>query len=310
MSISRLHTHYQILIHPDGMSATLIDGVTDQNIDNQIKRINDRTSGDVYSRFQGIVESKPTLSFSTVNIAKALDAVGLTGLKIASASNVGVVFYAFAHDEGGTRKSGSAHRSYTVREGLMIPKKISCSHGQDAKIDYEIITTYDGSNDPIVIADTVSLTALDGDDERFTLHSLSIGGVTLSQLESVEINFNVKGEGKASDGDIYDTFSWIDEILPTITATGSDIEWMKSSNIPILGVDGAHADTVVKFRKRALGGTFVADLTAEHIAVTACGMAIIDKPFQGGENAQTSVNLEARHDGTNVPLIFDTTSAL
>lgn len=310
MGVSRLHSHYQVLVHSDGMSAVNVDAIMEQNIDSQIKRINEATSGDVYSRFQAVSEIKPRLSFGTYQLAVALASVGLTGLKIASTTNPGVQFFAYAHDEGGTRKSGASHRSYTVREGLIIPKKISCSHGQDAKLDYEIITTYDGTNDAIVIADTVTLTALAGDDERFTLHSLEIGGVTLTQLESVEINFGIKAEGESSDGDIFDTFVSIDEIMPTISATGSDIEWLKSTNIPLIGVDGAHADTILNLRKRALGGTFVADATAEHISITACGLAVIDKPFQGGQRAKTSINLEARHDGTNVPLIIDTTATL
>jgi hypothetical protein len=56
----------------------------------------------------------------------------------------------------------------------------------------------------------------------------------------------------------------------------------------------------------------VADVTAEHIKLTAAGMATIENIFddQADEPAQVSCEITTNYDGTNVPITIDTASAI
>jgi len=312
MTVSRIHSPYGVQLHTDAMGASVVlDGIVSQGLSTETTVESKSTSGEIYRRFLALVAQNPMARFATHNIATALDNVGLTGLPIAAATNPGVNFFAYAHLAGGSRKTGSNHRKYNFKLGIVVPKRLRIRHQQSAELEYEIIPIWDGTNDPIVIADTSAVPTQGGDVERFGLKSVAVGGVTIGQVQEVELDFGLKVSAKGGDGDIWNSFVSIDEVEPKISITTTDVEAFKSSNIPLIGKAAAHADTLIKLRKRAQGGTFVADATAEHILLTACGLAYVTEPFADEDNkAAVKLELCCRYDGTNAPVVFDTTYAL
>lgn len=303
MSVPGKHGLYGLTIN-----ATHLGGITNQAINTGSELVGEPTSGGVYPSFVSLVTQNPGINTTTHAIAAALGLVGVAGAAIAGA---GVSAYAYAHAAGATRGGASLHKKYTFNAGMQVLRTLSCEHGKDAQLTLDTLGIYDGTHDPIVLAELQSVPTLT-DLERFTLGPITIGGIALTGVRRVEIDFGVSAAVEGSDGDVWPTFVSIDTIKPMITIRGIDPHWLKDTGGFLLeGGAATHANTAIYLRKRAIGGTFVADATAEHVLLTACGMAVVDTPFDaGGEAGETELKLTCYHDGTNIPIIIDTTAAL
>lgn len=314
MSISRVHSRYAMKIRVDGQEADAkIGGITRQQVRSASEVRRERTSGSVVPQFVGLYAQKPIASGATYAIASLLAQLGVTGLPITSSVNPGVVLYAQKFAENSTPASGGAHRSYTLKSGILVPRTLRVSHQGDATLDYEALVTYDGSNSPIVITDSVSLPTGITDAERFTLGPMTVAGVSLPQVTELQIDFGVQARTIGADSDVWDTFAWIAGLEPMITLTGIDVEWLKSTNLPLTGEVPTHADTEVWLRKRSQDGdSFVDETDAEHVKFSMAGIAVVQTAFDqsGDEPASCSVEITGVFDGTNMPLVVDTSAAI
>lgn len=294
------------------IGANLVGGVTQSavNLGNQVRSI--PTSGEVYSRFISLVAGAPGAGFSTLAIASALDEVSVTGVDIGGLTG-GFIIYGQKHASGATRASGAAHKSYTINDGIIAPRSLSCDFQGDAVISYEAIVVYDGTNEPVIPAESVTLPVIASDAERFTLGEVSVGGVALTHLRGIDIDFGINISPIGADSDIYPTFASIDTISPTVTLRGINLDWLKTTGaIDADGLIATHANTSIIFRKRADGATFVADITAEHVKITADGIAVINTAMSGGQgdDAEVDITIQTRYDGTNAPITVDTTATI
>ncbi len=310
MAVTRRHTISAVKI-----GATVLSGITRENLSTNSEIRGEPTSGEVYTRYLSLTKQNPGGMFGTQHIASALALLGSVGLDIDDLTG-GVILYAAAHERGSTRKTSTNHRSYTINDGLIVPTRLTCDYQGDAELEVAIVTTYDGTNNPVVVADSVALPTVT-DNERYTMGPITVGGVSLPQLTRVEIDFGLKVEAIGAGGgeapeDIWPTFSSISVGQPSLILRGIDVEWFKAANIPLTGLAATHANTSVYFRKRARHSTFVADATSEHILFTADGMAVLDDLFSADRAApgETGVMIPLDFDGTNAPLVIDTTAAI
>lgn len=308
--VARVHTLWAVLVHCDDMEAAVIGGITNQQISTASECRQSPANGEAYPQFLALYAQKPIAEFTSLNIAQAIDACGLTGLPIRSATNPGVKFFAQKYEEGSTPAAGANHRAFTLRDGLLVPRRLSVSHQQDASIDYSALITWDGTNDPIVATDGVALPDGLEDFARYTLGPITVGGVALDQVTSFDLDFGCDARTTGAQSAIWDTHSSIRRIMPRLTITGIDAEWFKSANIPLKGKAGTHANTSIYLRKRDDSGTFVDKGDAEHIRITADGLCYAEQIFAAGEAEDGTVTLSMplRYDGTNAPLVIDTTS--
>ncbi|MFZ5785119.1 MAG: hypothetical protein ACOY3Y_01645 [Acidobacteriota bacterium] len=292
---------------------TLLGGITQQNLVTGTEVRSDKNSGDVYARFLALYAQKIAPGFTTTAIAAALGLCATTGASLADMTG-GLKLYAQKHADGGTRTAGAAHRSYGFARGILLPRQLTVSHQGDATLSYDaVIVSADGINAPMTITDATALPASAvGPSERFTLGPVTVGGVALSQKTQLQIDFGIDAVAEGADSDIWDTLASIREIQSTIRITGSDPEWLKSTNIPLEGKAATHLNTSIYLRKRAHGGTFVAGATEEHIKITADGLAYVDQVMSASGNnpSETTLVIATRYDGTNAPLVVDTAAAL
>jgi hypothetical protein len=135
--------------------------------------------------------------------------------------------------------------------------------------------------------------------------------VALAQLLGLEIDFGLRVRKDSSDSEIWPQFVSIEVAQPRITLRGNRSKWFGAAGVPLAGLNGTHANTSLYLRKRAAGGTFVANATAEHIKFTAAGLAYVDKPgsFSGNNPGETSITLVTKYDGTNYPITVNTAIA-
>jgi len=294
-----------------GVGASKVAGVTANNIVTGTEVRGEPAGGDVYARTQSIVAQKPRIDFTTRCIAQALAACGLTGSSIADMSG-GLCAYAYAHEDGGTRDADSVHRKYSATKGILVPASLRCEHQADAEISYEGTITYDDENDPIVVTASVAAPSGYTDDERFSLGGITVGDISIGSVRSLEINFGVNVASEGADSNIWDDHASITTIVPVITIRGIDPAVMGATGIPLAGKAATHANTTIYLRKRADGGTFVANGESEHISITAAGLAHISTPYGASPDKPGEVELvlNAQYDGSNDPLVINTADSI
>lgn len=269
------------------------------------------TSGGLYADRVDLFAQQPRATFASYGLKTALDAIGVSGAAIGGA---GFIMYGQKYADGGGREGAGNHRSYTMADGIIVPRRLTCDHGAAAVIEYEALATWDGSNEPVVPASSQNLPADATSELRWSLGDLKIGNVTLSYVQSLEIDFGIDARVEGGDGDIWPTHVSIVNIMPTITIRGIDPDWFNDSGaIDLDGLACTHANTILYLRKRSTDGNgYVANVTAEHIKITAAGLAVIGTAIEGAsaDRARTDLMVRCKYDGTNTPVLINTASAI
>lgn len=305
MAVATQHGLYAV-IHDD----TAIPGITQLGLSLGGTTIGEVTAAELYPRNMGVNAQNPQITFNTRALATALGLIGFTGTDISSLA-AGMTFYEQKFSEGGGRAGITSHRKIVVNEGIAIPQRISVSHQQNAELTYQVLVTFDGTNDPYVLTENQTLPSAPSDAERFTIGKTTLGGVLLTQINSVEIDFGIQAMAEGSDSDIWPTFSGIEQSSPTITLRGTKAEWWGTAGLDMAGLAATHANTIIYLRKRTSTG-FVPDITAEHIKITANGIAQLTDLFtaQGTRRGEVGIVLTCDYDGTNAPITLTTASAI
>lgn len=314
MSIQSIHGNYAVRLFDSTQSAEVVlDGTSDQAVNIANTLMQDQTSGSPYARFVPLTAQQFSCPITTKRIKDAIDELGLLGFFFASdvgKPGVEICWQKFSESSGGRAGSGS-HIKHTIAAGCIVPMTLNASHQQDASLSFAVIPKYDGTNAPLVHNASQSLPALVGDDERFTLGPITLGGQSIAGNVDVSINFGIGYTLESSDSDVWPTFISLHSITPTITITGTDAAIL-ASKIPLAGRALTHANTTIYLRKRSdSGASFVDDATAEHIKFTVAGQAHVSS-YSGsqGSRAQTGIQLTIKYDGTNAPIVVDTASAI
>lgn len=291
--------------------STHVGGIRQQAARTDTTIRNEITDGLIYAKSQHLVSQAPTITFTGVDVAALLGTVTPNaGVSIAGLSG-GFKMYLQSHADGGTRTSGSAHRSITATKGIIVPRRLTVEHQGDAQLECEVIPVYDGTNNPIVPAGSVSLPTIAA-PARFTLGAWTLESVAITQIKRLEIDFGFEVETEGADSDIWATFASIRTYQPTISITTSKASlFAPSGAVDLDGLAGTHANTLGYLRKRAAGGTFVADETEEHISFTAAGVVHVQDLNVGSDGpGELMITMPTYYDGTNAPLVVDTTAAI
>jgi hypothetical protein len=304
MTVSRLHGLYAVKI-----GATTLGGIRSRALRTASEIRQMATSGEVYARFGALYAQKPAAEFSTLDLKNGLAACGITGTAMTSAAPL--ILYGQKQLEGGSRMSGSNHRLWTMNEGILIPRRIVVEHQGDAAIDYEALITYDGTNDPIVITDLAALPAAPLDDYRYTLGKFSLtddaaASYSFTEKLRLELDFGISAETHGADSDLWDTNARIVEVMPSLTISGKDLEWFKSTMVPLVGRTVRHNGTEIILQRRQNRQTFYSNVQAQHLKLTIAGQAVIEQVASASGNGvdETSLRIPLQFDGTNAPVVI------
>ena len=282
MSISTLHTLGSIVV--GGSSEFNIDGIMNSIINPGVQSVIERGAGEFDPSYVATMSQAPTFSFDCSDIATVLAATGLVGMAIPTSTTYTTVdAFLTQMAERATRTAGSNHFRVRVNEGMLIPKSLSWSQGQAAKLSCEIHATYDGSNAPLVYSDSVALPHTPTVDELFTGGKVTINGSVLYGVQSLTLDFGLSVIKESAGGDLWPTFVGIAERGPTIT-----IQTKTAPSLTTYGLSGTaqgSSETSFYLTKVSKMGTRVAAGTAEHIKVSlsaSLGQIIVDSA--GGAN--------------------------
>lgn len=300
--------------HSIKYGATVLSGQTNINFGAGAQVINDTGIGSPFPQFVGITEQKPVFNFSTTMLAAALGVTGVTGAIIDGTNTLQAAFAALGGD--GLPAAGSVHRTYTAVRGLLLPRRLACTHRQPATLDVEsLLFSSDGAAHPIVIADDAALPTLTVANIQHTLGPIQLGisgdVFDFGCAESVSIDFGNGAQTRGCSSDIYDKHVEQPGIRPVITLVGLNAAAFGADGVPPVGLKLTHAGTEIYLRKRNQGIGFVADATEEHIKLTADGVAVVTQHTgQGTAAAQVTLQITCAWDGTNAPITLDTTAPL
>jgi hypothetical protein len=276
---------------------TLIGGITQLGIPAGIEAKGDATSGQPSPGMMSLIQQKPAISFATKQLARALAVCGITGF--ACSTGAYLTLYAQRRLNEGGRSTSADSRIVTVKKGLLYPDKLSWSQGGDANLGYNCAVIWDGVNEPLIY----SVGAVPGalvDDQAFALNAVVIGGVTIENVQSAEIDFGIRATTTGGNGEVWDSHVCIEECKPRIMVKTTDLSVHSSIGNALACTQG---NTAISYRPRVQGGTFAG---SGNVALTAAGMAHVQEPISasGTGNAEATVVLDVNFDGTNAILLF------
>jgi hypothetical protein len=309
MSITTQHTGGPIVLN--GAAVTLA-GVEQVSIDPGCKDLAQYAAGQPDPSFVGTMENQPMVTATITDLAIAL-ANGITpdGLAISSTSTVtSIDVFSTQMAPGGMRLGSGSHFKTTISKGICIPKSIKCTQGQRATMDLEIHGLYDGTNQPFIYTDSVSITPPEI-TELFTIGKVMINGTELSGVTSISVDFGIQLEIQSATGQPYPTFVGIKTRAPRIDVTTKTLPSLNTFGIA--GTGQGVSSTCVYFQKMANNGTRVAAATAEHIKISlpASQGLIYCKAFGGSNNAShEGIVSIVPNTGTNPILTISSASAI
>ena len=271
------------------------------------------TSGTYYPEHVSVAAVMPKFSASSFDIKKCIDYFGVVGKMIEEdTGKVGTAIYQAYYNDAAI-SAGATHRRLRMAKAFVKLGTVSVGHRSDAQVSLEGTGLYDETNAPVLIEASQSLPTLPASSGRWTIASVSIGGIAVNCNLSLDIDFGISETAFGCDSNTFDTMLNLSSVQPKVTFTSLDIEGFADAKVPLLGLAGTHANTIIKLRKRAHGTAgFVADGTAEHITLTADGVLLATEAHSasGNQQAQASFEMHCKWDGTNAPFIFDTAATL
>ena len=296
-------------------SPTVVGGIASEDLSSGSRTLGEPTSGQLYPAVMSLVGQDPTGRFTTESIKAALDLFQASPLSMFAASIASTSplnFHLQKYTAGGGPASGSVHRKLAINFGVVSPGQLTCRHQGNASMDYRVTVGYDGSNNPIIPTEDQALPSGLSDGARYTLGPVSLGGVTLDDYTAVTIDFGVTVAAEGAKSEIWPRIVAVTRIVPTITIEGIKPGWFATTGaVALEGLAAGHANSKIYLRKRATGGTFVADETAEHISFTCAGMAVVQDGIRQAEGpAGVTLHVPLYYDGTNLPLVVNTATAI
>jgi hypothetical protein len=202
-------------------------------------------------------------------------------------------------NEGGLSAAADS-KSVTVKKGILYPERLSWSQGGDAQLGYAAQVIWDGVNNPLVFADVAVPGSL-LDDQAYALASCSIGGVTVTDIQSVELDFGLRIRVSGGDGEQWPKYASIEQCVPQLS--------VKTENLAVHGTIGlmkacTQANTNLVFRPRTQAGRFA---LSGNVTIAMAGMGHVAEPIAGSGtgNADATIVVNANDDATH-PLLLIT----
>lgn len=312
MAIAQVHSGYAVEL---GLgSPVAIGGIQSASVESNSETRGEITDGGVHPVFQSLVAQAPIASFTTMAIQAALDAFSLAGFNL-NITDVpdGLDIFARKQKIGATRETTSVHRRYRIYHGVIVPRTLSVEQGGDATLPFDVVIYYDGTNNPVIVTDSIAIpaTALTGDKERYGIGKINIGGTEIVGVRSVQIDFGLNVVAVTADGEIWPTFAHVQTQTPSVVITGIDVDWLRDNAgaggaVDELGELLLRSNTDIWLRKRIDASTYELDAATVHPHFVISGMAVVGPYFSqsGPDPAEVTLTLPLRTEGANAPISY------
>ena len=286
--------------------------ILSQNIDPAITEMLESGDSSLDNEHVSVSAQEPTIRFRTSGIAKALTAVGVSGLVIdEDNSGNGIDLYFRKRAIGGGYESGEDLKM-VVNLGILVPVTLTGNHPDRAEIEYVLTVLWDGTNDPIVITKDQTAAALTPTTtEIFTIGPWWIRGTKQVGMRSINVNFGLNVATKSSDGDVWPRSGHIESRGASMIGTTTDLAILdESAGIGLMGKVES-GGTRAFLRRKEMGGGVYGDAetgATGHIRLTVNEGRISPQEFGGDHQADgvAGVMVTPTYDGSNQPIVYVT----
>lgn len=247
----------------------------------------DYTSGGLNPEAVYLVQAAPQVQFTTTDLEGVITDF-TSSERLAVASGTITIPYNLRAN-GGTFASGSAHYQINATDGLFVVNSFAASQGDAAGATVSItgyLTKPDGVTMPATITASNSL-ASTAYNMTHQLGPVTVNGSALPGVVGVTINTGISVDVEHTDGGKYPRAAYITRRAPTMDIRFRDFDLMATLT-PVFKTMTA---AVVKFYKRAPGGTTVANGTAEHCSFTFADGVIETQTISASGNAAAEATL-------------------
>lgn len=273
--------------------------------------VSDDGSGSLYAEQMCITGFAPVATITTKAIAQLFGFVGINGQCVGTGLDVSKVDLTHRQMENcDTTLSGTPHIRDRVTKGLLRLSSLSVSGREDATISGVLDTLADGVNAPVARTDGVALPSTIA-SERFARGICSFGGTQFPKLEGWDLDFGVQADEKLpGDASIWPETAAVLTVRPVLTFRSRDLSLITNTLMSAGAAEAAHTDTVLQLVKRRSAGKFEDFADSVHITITLAGLILPDNLASVSAQAKATgaLRLPCSFDGTNAPVIIDTTS--
>ena len=304
MSVTEAFTLHAVNISQE---STILSGFTDSRFEAGIKTEGFATDGSIDPTFLATFEENPGLTGTTMSLAAALGALGISGLAITSSPTV---FYWAQLDNLGDIAAGSVHLAMTMTTGLHFLQRISARQGAPAELTFGTTPIWDGTNAPVIFAGSQALPEISPLSAVWTVGPVRINGTLFTGVQSIDFDLGLEFSVLRGDGESRPRFGFIRRRKPTIKVTGLNV-----SVLPVIGCSGvaqSETDSLIYFRAKDDCGDNVADNVASHIGLSiAAGKIMPDSAgARTGEAGTVDLIIEPKYDGSNAIVAVSTGTAI
>ncbi|OQB96827.1 MAG: hypothetical protein BWX86_00539 [Verrucomicrobia bacterium ADurb.Bin122] len=277
-------------IHCLASSSTVIDGIQDCRLANNIEYELARGDGVPFTTFVAERQRRPTSTFVTKKLGPATTLFGLAGYKI-SATPLDLWFA--DEDNGGT--IGTTGTKVSVTKGIVVPRSLAAPCGQAASLTYELAAAKTDGTAPYAVTDAATFPTGALLDELNMLTGVTIGGVAVPQLRQVSIEWNPRIRTIHADSAQYPILVALEDLQPVIRiSTYKDVALSTY-------LTGAVAAVVITLSKCENGGRFA--LTGHKTLTTyVSGGAAESLAGSISQPAETELVIQVAWNGTNSPI--------
>lgn len=138
---------------PISFNGTVQNGIESVTIDFGLEIIVQASSGEVWPTFCGILRGVPFIDYTSLDVPDWLT-MTLTGTAQSSTDSV---VYLTAMTENSVRAGSGSHISFTMDDGINIPRTVGGSNNQPARAGFRLQPTFDGTNSVLVYAKNATL---------------------------------------------------------------------------------------------------------------------------------------------------------
>lgn len=258
-----------------------------------------RVSGGQLPSFVAGGMATPKATFTSFDLFNALTSIDLSAGLHVSAGAIVIPFQSRA--QGGTFQSGSNHQSITAANGLTVITSIEASQsGDGATVSAETnFRSTDGLASPVTLNTGASLSA-QAFQAMYHMGPVKAqmaaeeSATQLTQVTQFTVNPGLTVTAAAYDGGNYPTLLTIDRQDPSFDLT---FENMAAAS-RFAAIYTSLTSLTGYLRKRADGGTFVADATEGHIAITLTGGLITTQSL--GASSEGNGQVVLRFTGKSI----------
>lgn len=296
-----------------GPVTTIMNGIVSLDVSLNTTAIQP-SGGNAFDDLHHVATQTPEILLGTESLKGVLDTANfIQGLCLDTST--GLTVFTQAHEAcGAVPRIAASSSSAQMEFGRLVIETITASPGANAVVTFRAHgASLTGAVEPIVFTHgSVALPTVDAafKNTMWALGKVVVGGTTIDRVTSVTISYNHAIIKPITVGSIWPLEVHVTKVSPTISITTEDVSLVEPGLITTSGLAVTHANTNIQFRKRD-GTGFKTDVTAEHIKLTAAGIAFARQAYTaGGAATGTSViGINTIDDGSNNPLVWNTAIA-